>query len=204
MQDITDLITEYKGMAQAFVQDEVATSVAHTATHFNTLLTNKLAGMDTSCKKWLFLQQLRSIVEELKEIKEKTNTADVELANFYACLCAVGNEFTSLIPYLETNHVEDGDEFNGLEYATIEDRIDMVKNYLRKEGVKDPEVYEELGDLISYANYGKKRYAQLILGMAAAMVGGEKITERQATTLCAILIVGDATKSLQYVVSMGK
>lgn len=204
MQDITDLITEYKGMAQAFVQDEVATSVAYTANHFNTLLTNKLAGMDTSCKKWLFLQQLRSILEELKEVKEKSNTADVELANYYACLCAVGNEFTSLIPYLETNHVEDGDEFNGLEYAALEDRIDMVKNYLKKDGIKDQDVYEELSDLISYANYGKKRYAQLIIGMAAAMVNSEKIKEGQANTLCAILIVGDATKPLQYVLSMGK
>lgn len=204
MQDYTDLITEYKGTAQAFVQDEVATSVAYTATHFNTLLTNRLAALDTSCQKWLYLQQLRSIVEELKAIKEKTNTTDVELANFYACLCAVGNELTALIPYLESNVIDEGDQFNGLEYATIEDRIDMAKNYLRKEGVKNQDVYEELGDLISYAIYGKKRYAQLIIGMGAAMVYHEQITQSQANTVCAILIVGDATKPLQYAVSMSK
>lgn len=204
MLDITSLITEYKGIAQAFVQDEVDTSVAYTATHFSTLLTNKLAALDTSCKKWLFLQQLRALLEELKAEKERANNADAALSNYYACLCSVGHEFTALIPYLETNLVEDGDEFNGLEYAALEDRIDMAKSYLKKEHVKDQDIYEELNELVGFANYGKKRFAQLIIGIAATMVGKEIVSETQGATLCAILIVGDASKPIQYAVSFGK
>lgn len=204
MQDLTNLTNEYKEQVLLFVQDNVQSNSLFTAAHYNTLLTNKLAAFDTTCKKWLYLKLLRRELEDIRIEKEHANTADIGLANCYAALCATGHEFGSLIPYLDSHNTKEEDEFIGLEYAALEDRIDMAKRYLKQEGIKDQDVYEELDDLVSFANYGKQRYAQLIVGSAASLVHKDLISEAQAATLCAIMIVGSAAKPLHHAVNFSR
>lgn len=204
MQDLTILTEEFNKLAQLFIQDNVQSNSLYTAAHYNTLLANKLAAFDTTCKKWLFLKLLRRLLEDIRIEKERANIADMELANCYAALCAAGHEFNALIPYLDSHNTKEEDEFIGLEYAALEDRIDMAKRYLKQEGIKDQDVYEELGDLVTFANYGKQRYAQLIVGSAASLVHKGLISEAQAATLCAIMIVGSAAKPLHHAVSFSR
>lgn len=206
MQDITALTEQYREDAHKFAQENIFNDTPRSRTYYDNILSDKLAGYNTSCKQWLFLIQLRDVLNEFKEARHRENVIDTPLTNSYACTIAYGNELAVLTPYLEAGRTEEADEFSGIELAKLQDRIDEVKTLLKRSDVKDQAIYEDLTDLITYAHFGKRRFAQLTLGAIATMVADGQITPELGDKVCSIIILGmdEGSPHLKHTVTFTK
>lgn len=206
MQDITALTEQYRAEAHKFAQENIFNNTPRSRTYYDNILSDKLAGYNTSCKQWLFLIQLRDVLNEFKEARHRENVIDTPLTNSYACTIAYGNELAVLTPYLESGRTEEADEFSGIELAKLQDRIDEVKALLKKTGINDQAIFEDITDLITYAHFGKRRFAQLTLGAIATMVADGQVTPELGDKVCSIIILGidEGSTHLKHAVSFTK
>lgn len=189
-------------VAQRIIEEHINVAQPHTKNYYSNIIEQELKSYSSYSKQWQFAKQLRREIFAFQEQQPNTAT-NTSITNSYATLFALAQILSSLHPYLYFDKPEPADYINGIEAAQLAQRIDNARQYLKEQGVKELEVYEELADLETYACYGKRKLAQLLLGMTATLIVDQHITPEQGKTISQIVISGinAPEKYLEHIVS---
>lgn len=194
----------YAIAAQECITKHIDVPTQYASQHYTPIIENLLDNYTTYLEQWDFAMSLHRALFDFQ--KNNNTTKNVALFNSYAFLVALAPIVSALYPYLCYDKPERADHINGIEAAQLEQRIDIAKNYLKQEGVKELEIYEELTDLATYTCYGKRKFAQLLLGMTASFIIDQHLSDRQGKTICQTIISGieDPSKYIDHIVSFSQ